>query len=382
VFLGLVGQFDPPREEVREAVRECRTAGIRTVMVTGDHRATGLAVAKSLEIAREGDLAVDGRELEALDRTDFKQKLSKLSVFARVHPAQKYKIVEEFQSAGEVVAMTGDGVNDAPALARADIGVAMGITGTEVAKEASKIVITDDNFATIVRAVEEGRVVYRNIKKAVLLLLSTSVAEVLVLLGSLLLGFPLPFLAVQILWNNVVTEGTVTVNLVMEPREGDEMQKPPIPRDEPILTRPMLRRLILMSITIAACTLSFFIYRLSQGVPLDHARTATFTLLAVCEWFNVLNCRSETKSALSLSIFKNRWLVGGLVLSNLLQVAVVFLPFFNKTFHTVPIPLSEVFLIGAVGSVVLWVEEARKLIVRRRGSSDRSTPLRAQLEGT
>jgi magnesium-transporting ATPase (P-type) len=180
------------------------------------------------------------------------------------------------------------------------------------------------------------------------------------------LGYPLPFAAVQILWNNVVTEGTITVNLVMEPKEGDEMRRPPIPRREAILTRPMLGRLALMSVTITICTLGFFIHRISQGVPFAQAQTATFVLLAVCEWFNVLNCRSETKSALSLSIFRNRWLIGGLVVSNALQVAVVFVPFPNTIFHTVPIPLSEVVAIGAVGSAVLWVEELRKLVARRR----------------
>jgi magnesium-transporting ATPase (P-type) len=365
-LLGLVGQFDPPRDEVKDAVAECHAAGIRTVIVTGDHKATGLAVARSLGIATDGTVAFDGRELEAMRGEGSAAQLSNVSVFARVHPAQKLQIVEAMQQSGEVVAMTGDGVNDAPALARADVGVAMGITGTEVAKEASKIIITDDNFATIVRAVEEGRVVYRNIKKAVLLLLSTGLAELLVLLSALLLGYPLPFAAVQILWNNVVTEGTITVNLVMDEKEGDEMRRPPIPRNEAILTRSMLGRMVLMSITIAACTLGYFAYRIAQGVPFAHAQTATFTLLAVCEWFNVLNCRSETKSALSFDVFKNHWLIGGLVVSNVLQVLVVFTPFMNKIFHTVPIPLSEVFAIGAVGSVVLWVEELRKFIVRRR----------------
>jgi len=365
-FLGLVAQFDPPREEVRDAIAECRTAGIRTLMVTGDHKVTGQSIARSLGIAAEGDLALDSRELESLNEAQLKEQVRRTSVFARVYPAQKFKIVEALQSHGMVVAMTGDGVNDAPALARADVGVAMGITGTEVAKEAAKIVITDDNFATIVRAVEEGRVVYRNIKKAILLLLSTGVAEVLVLLVSLALGYPVPFAAVQILWNNVVTEGTVTVNLVMEPREGDEMRQPPIPRNEAILTRPMMGRLLLMSITISVCTLGFFIYHLRRGVPFAQAQTATFTLLAVCEWFNVINCRSETRSAFTLGLFKNRWLIGGIVLSNLLQIAVVYVPFLNTVFKTVPLPPSEVSLIAAVGSVVLWVEEARKWVARRR----------------
>jgi Ca2+-transporting ATPase len=374
-LLGLVGQMDPPRDEVAAAVEACRSAGIRTVVVTGDHKATGLAVARTLGIAREGDVALDGAELERLSDAELAAGVSKVSVFARVHPSQKLRIVEALGAKGEVVAMTGDGVNDAPALARADVGVAMGVTGTEVAKEAAKLVITDDRFDTIVAAVEEGRAVYRNIKKVILLLLSTGLAEVLALVVGLLMGLPILFWAVQILWNNVVTEGAITVNLVMDPKEGDEMKRPPIPRDEPLVTGAMLRRGLLMSGTMALGVVGFFAFRLAQGMPVEQARTATFTLLAVFEWFNVLNCRSETKSALSLDVFKNHWLVGGLLLSNVLQALVVFAPAMNAIFHTVPIPLSEVLLIGAVGSTVLWVEELRKWRSRRgaaRGAKARA----------
>src|SRR5690606_26251777 len=207
ILLGLVGQMDPPRAEVKDAVARCREAGIKPVMVTGDHKATGQAIAQALGIAREGDAAVDGRELERMTDAELADRIEQISVFARVHPAQKLRIVDAYQRRREVVAMTGDGVNDAPALVRANVGVAMGITGTEVAKDAATIVIADDNFATIVAAVEEGRVVYRNIKKAVLLLFSTSAAEVIVLLLAMVLGYPPPFAAVQILWNNLVTEG-------------------------------------------------------------------------------------------------------------------------------------------------------------------------------
>jgi len=367
-FLGLVGQFDPPRPEVAGAVERCHAAGIRPIVITGDHKETGLAVARQLGIARDTDRAVDGRELEEMQDQELQLCLRSIPVFARVHPAQKLRIVENLQATGEVVAMTGDGVNDAPALVRADVGVAMGITGTEVAKRAADIVVTDDNFATIVQAVEEGRVVYRNLKKAILLLLSTALAEIVVLLLALFFGYPLPFAAVQILWNNVVTEGTITVNLMMEPREGDEMQGPPIPRGEPILTRAMLGRMFLMGAVIAGLTLGYFAVRLAQGVPFERARTGTFTLLAVCEWFNVLNCRSATRSAFGAGVLRNRWLVGGILLSNLLQMAVVFAPPLNEVFYTVPLPAAEVLAIGAVGSLVLWVEEARKLVARRRRS--------------
>jgi Ca2+-transporting ATPase len=364
-FLGLVGQIDPPRTEVRAAVASCRAAGIRPVMITGDHAATALAIGRQLGIAGDGDEAVDGRELEALTDDELGARLDRVAVFARVLPAQKLRIVEAFQRRGEVVAVTGDGVNDAPALVRADVGVAMGVTGTEVAKEAAKIVITDDDFSTIAAAVEEGRVVHRNLKKALLHLGTTSAAEVVVLLAAVALGYPAPFAAVQILWNNLVTEGVITINLVMEPPEGDEMAQRPTRLDEPLLTRALLRRLALLTPTIVVITLGWFIWRVEHGVPMDVAQTETFTLLVVCEWFNVLNCRSEWRSAFDRAILGNPWLVGGLVVGNLLQIAVVFFAPLATIFHTVPIGPGQVLAIGAAASLVLWVEEARKVFVRR-----------------
>ena len=369
-LLGLVGAHDPPREEVAEAVRACASAGIRPVMVTGDHKATGLAIARTLGIAGAGDVALDSRELDALGDDALGDALDRISVFARVHPAQKLRIVEAFQSRGHVVAMTGDGVNDAPALARADVGVAMGRTGTEVAKQAAKVVVTDDNFATIVAAVEGGRLVFRNISKAVLYLISTSIAEVTVLLVALLCGYPPPLAAVQILWINLVTEGTVTVNLVMDRGDASAMRRRPIARSEPLLSRAMLGRAALLSIAISASTLGWFVTRLSAGVPFADAQSETFTVLAVCQWFNVLNCRSENTSALRLGLFGNRWLLAGILLSNLLQLSVIYIPAMNRVFHTVPIDVGEFFAIGAVASAVLWVEELRKLWVRRRAAPD------------
>lgn len=366
-FLGLVGQMDPPREEVKLAVAQCRDAGIRPVMITGDHKITGLAVARTLGIARDGDMAMDGRELDKMPEQDLRTNLDRISVFARVHPAQKLRIVAAFQAQKNVVAMTGDGVNDAPALASADVGVAMGITGTEVAKGAAKIVISDDNFATIVNAVEEGRLVYRNLKKVILYLFATSMAEVVVLMSALLFGYPLPLAAVQILWINIVTEGTVTVNLIMEPPEGDEMKLPPIQQSEPLLNRTMLKRVFLMTPTMALSTFGYFIWRLSTGAPFTQVQSETFTVLAVCQWFNVLNCRSELHSALNLSILKNYWLLGGLVLGNVLHFLVIYTEPMNRIFHTAPIPVTHFFLIGAVASLVLWLEEIRKFFARRPG---------------
>jgi len=365
-LLGLAGEIDPPRDEARVAVAACRDAGMRPVMVTGDHKLTGLAIARELGIARDGDRAVDGAELERMGEADLRDELPRIAVFARVQPAQKLRIVEALQARGDVVAMTGDGVNDAPALARADVGVAMGVTGTEVAKSAAKIVVTDDNFATIVGAVEQGRVVYGNLKKVILYLFATSIDEVVVLLLALLGGFPLPLVAVQILWINIVTEGTLTLNLVMDPPDGDEMRRAPVPRDDALIDRSMLGRLVVMVTAAVVVTFGWFAWRIGQGAELALVRTETFTLMVLCQWFNVLNCRSPLRSAIGWGAPSNRWLAGGLALSVVLQAAVLYLPAMNALFHTAPLPLGGLLPLVALASVVLWAEETRKALARRR----------------
>lgn len=359
-FLGITGQFDPPRPEVKAAVHACRSAGIRPIIVTGDHKITGLAVAKMLDIADEGDIAIDGQELSLISDENLHERLHQISVFARVHPAQKLRIVNAWQQNNAVVAMTGDGVNDAPALAKADVGVAMGMTGTEVAKEAAKIIITDDNFATIVHAVEEGRIVFRNLKKLLLYLVSTGLTELIVLYIALIFGLPLPLAAVQILWVNLITSGALSLPLVLEPKEGNEMTLSPISRDEPLIDRQILKRMAFMVPAMTASTLFYFIYRLSSDIPFAQVQTGTLTVLAVCQWFNALNCRSEIRSAFK-GLLTNRWIFFGLLGGNIMQMGVVFLPPLNYIFHTVPMPISEIFLIGSTASLVLWVEELRKL---------------------
>ena len=366
VLLGLVGEMDPPREEVRLSVVQCQQAGMRAVMATGDHRATGLAVARVLGIAREGDRAIDGSELDRMPDAELRAAIPGTAVFTRVRPEQKLRIVEALQAGGERVAMTGDGVNDAPALIRADVGVAMGRSGTEVAKAAAGIVITDDNFSTIVTAVREGRLVHRNLGKVLLYLIATSLDEVIVLLTALLAGYPLPLAAVQILWINIVTESTVALSLIIEPPEGDEMLQKPVERNRRLLGPDLLRRLALMSPVMALSTFGWFAWRVSAGAPLAQVQTETFAVLACCQWFNVLNCRSATRSAFRFGLFTNPWVFGGLLLSVALQALVIYWPPMNVLFHTTPIAFRDLPLIVAVASAVLWTEELRKLIARRR----------------
>ncbi len=369
-LLGLVGQIDPPREEVRVAVAECRDAGIRPLMVTGDHKLTGLAIARELGIAREGDRAVDGAELERMGEADLRDELPRIAVFARVQPAQKLRIVEALQARGEVVAMTGDGVNDAPALARADVGVAMGITGTEVAKSAAKIVVTDDNFATIVGAVEQGRVVYGNLKKVILYLFATSIDEVAVLLLALLGGYPLPLAAVQILWINIVTEGTLTVNLVMDPPDGDEMKRAPVPRNDPLVDRTMLARVVLMAAIAVLVTFGWFAWRLDQGV--DDRPGAHRDLHAAGHVPVVQRAQLPVGHALGAAA---RPLEEPLAAGRAgpergcLQGLVLYAPPMNALFHTVPLSAATLLPLVALASAVLWAEELRKAVARAAGAS-------------
>lgn len=365
-FLGLLGELDPPREEAAAAVQECVLAGVRPVMVTGDHKATAVAIARALGISKDEGQAIDGSELDRLTDEEFDVKVDQARVFARVHPSQKLKIVQAFQRKGHVVAMTGDGVNDAPALVQANVGVAMGIAGTEVAKEAAKIVITDDNFSTIVAAISEGRLVYQNIKKLILFLFVTSIDEVLVLFLALIFGYPPPLAAVQILWINLVSESALTVNLIMEPHEGNEMRRPPIPVHEPLLDRGLLARMPLMVLASVISTFGWFLYRTKAGVPVDVVQSETFTVLVVCQWFNVLNCRSATQTVFSLGLLKNPWLIGGLAIANVLHFLVIYWEPLAQFFHAVPIATDQFFAIGAVASLVLWVEEFRKFLVRKK----------------
>ncbi len=366
VFLGLTGQMDPPRPEAREALALCRNAGIRTVMVTGDHLLTGQAVATELGIANKNSLALEGSAVRKMSESELDLALDRVAVFGRVAPEHKLRIVEGFQRKGHVVAMTGDGVNDAPALTKADIGVAMGVTGTEVAKSAAAMVITDDNFASIVSAVEEGRVIFSNIRKTVFYLFSTSAAEIVALTTALLAGLPLPLRAAQILWINLVTDGLLDINLVMEKAEGDEMRRPPARREAGILSRASMERAALLIPVMGFGTAGLFAWALASGRSYEHAQTLAFTVLVAFQWFNILNARSHLRSVFQIGFFGNKFLLAGLLASVVLQVMSCHAPFMQVLFNTVPLGWTDWVIVLAVASTVVWADELRKLWLRRR----------------
>ncbi|MDD5665167.1 MAG: HAD-IC family P-type ATPase [Candidatus Omnitrophica bacterium] len=368
VFAGLIGNIDPARKEAKEAIKICNHAGIKTIMITGDHLSTAEAVALELGMRNKGDEGITGDLLDHMTDEELEGVVKNFTVFARIEPKHKYHIVKALQRQNEVVAMTGDGVNDAPALAAADIGVAMGITGTDVAKESSSMVIADDNFATIVDAVEEGRGITANMRKTILYLLCSSGTEIIVLMAALSVGMPLPLFALQILWINLVTDGALTINLIMEPKE-DVMNHPPDKKDEPILTKRLIKLLFFRAPIMAAGIIGLFVYEMNRGMPLIYCRTVAFTLLAVTQWFNGINCRSDSRSIFKMPFFGNRYLILGLVLAVFLHFGVIYIPFLQNIFSTLALSFKDWLKIIAVGSSIFWLEELRKLIANRRGVS-------------
>ncbi|NBD36432.1 MAG: HAD-IC family P-type ATPase, partial [Chloroflexi bacterium] len=366
IFVGLAGMMDPPRPEVPEAVARCKRAGIRVIMATGDHKVTGAAIARDVGILEEGGEAMTGGELEHLSDEELDAALDKISVFARVAPEHKHRIVEALQRQGHVVAMTGDGVNDAPALQAAQIGVAMGITGTDVTKETAEMVLTDDNFTSIVNAVEEGRVIFHNVRKVVKFLLATNIGEDLTLLSSLVLfaSKGLIITPVQILWVNLVTDGILDITLAMEPKEGDVMEDPPRDPDARIINREILQNILFVAIFMAVGTLWMFSQTDRSG-NLARAQTLAFTTLAMFQVFNSLNCRSRTKSVFELGLFKNRYLIGAISLSIFLQWASGYVPFLRSAIGTVPLTWQDWGLILLVACSIFVADEVRKFVQRR-----------------
>jgi len=351
---GLWGMIDPPREESIKAVSDAKGAGIHPVMITGDHAATALAIARQVGIAEDGE-ALTGQDIEGMEKPDLAKAALEGGLFARVSPAHKLKIMEALKEQGHIVAMTGDGVNDAPALKGADIGVAMGRAGTEVAKEAADMVLTDDNFATIVHAVEEGRVIYSNLRRVVFFLLATNLGEILTLAAALVIGLDLPLTAVMILWVNLVTDGACTVPLGVEPRHSDVLKHPPRDPKEFIVDRRVALRMALLTPIMAAGTLGLFWYAQQNG-GLDYARTVAFTTMAAFQWFQAFNARSNYQSVFSIGVFSNKWVLLGVGIAILLQLGAVHTPVGQLLFGTTGLSWTDWLWIAMVSGTI-WVAD-------------------------
>ena len=364
-ILGLVGMMDPPREEAREAVRLCKTAGIRPVMITGDHPLTAQSIATRLGILEEGDEGVMvGRELEQLSQEEFEKRVESIRVYARVAPEQKLKIITALQDKGQFVAMTGDGVNDAPALKRADIGVAMGITGTDVSKEAAAMILLDDNFATIVKAVKEGRRIFDNIRKFIKYTMTSNSGEIWTIALAPLLGLPIPLLPIHILWINLVTDGLPGLALAAEPAEKGIMERPPRHPKESIFAQGLGVHVIWVGLLMGAVSLLTQTWFLKTGQA--HWQTMVFTVLCLSQMGHVLAIRSERESLFSQGILSNKPLVGAFLLTFVLQMATIYVPQLNSIFKTTPLSFGQLAVTLALSTVVFLAVELEKLVKRRR----------------
>jgi Ca2+-transporting ATPase len=362
-LIGLQGMMDPPREEVFQAIDQAKRAGVRVIMVTGDHQSTAVAIARRLKMVEgESVPVIAGQELERMPDEELYRRVGEVNVFARVTPLHKLRIVQQLIRRGEVVAVTGDGVNDTPALKAAHIGVSMGKGGTDAAKETSDMIVTDDNFASIFAALKEGRVVFDNIRKVILFLLSTGLAQIILILIALLLAIPLPLLPAQILWLNLVSNGLQDVALAFEPGEKGIINMPPRRRNEPVISRLMAERLVIIGIVIALGTLFTFVWSLSRGYNLAHARTVALTTIVLFQLFNVFNVRSEKISILRMRLLSNPFLFFSVVASIMAQVVIVYVPAFQFVFRTFPLFILDWILITVVAITVLAVVEGEKAL--------------------
>jgi Ca2+-transporting ATPase len=365
-FVGLVAMIDPPREEVKKAIQDCKTAAIRTVMITGDHKNTAIAIARGLGFFEQNSVALTGEELDKLTDEQLSEKVKETVVYARVSPEHKLRVVRAWKGHNEVVAMTGDGVNDAPAVKEANIGVAMGITGTDVTKEVSDMIITDDNFASIVAAVEEGRGIYDNIRKFIHYLLSCNAGEVLVMFVSSLIGWPIPLLPIQILWVNLITDGLPALALGVDPIDPNVMKRPPRPSSQSVITKQTALLVLAQGGFIALCSLAAFAFVLFvEDEGLSRARTAAFVVLACSQLFHALNCRSQTESLFKIGILTNIKLVLAAAISFLLQMMVVYVPFFQVIFKTEPLRVIDWIMVVVISSLPLWAMEIVKAINKK-----------------
>ncbi|MFS8629736.1 MAG: cation-transporting P-type ATPase, partial [Bacillales bacterium] len=350
-FLGLEGMIDPPRPEVKHAVEECKAAGIKTVMITGDHLVTAKAIASQLGILQENSKVIDGKTLSKMTVQELEEIVEDVAVFARVSPEHKLKIVKALQNKGHIVAMTGDGVNDAPAIKAADIGIAMGIAGTDVAKEASSLVLLDDNFATIKEAIKEGRNIYENIRKFIRYLLASNVGEILVMLFAMLLALPLPLVPIQILWVNLVTDGLPAMALGLDQPEEDVMRRKPRSPDEGVFARGLGWKVVSRGFLIGIATLAAFMTVYYQNPDeLAYAQTVAFATLVLAQLIHVFDCRSE-KSILARNPFENKYLTGAVLSSLILMLVVIYYPPLQPVFHTVPIEARDWLLVAGMAAI-------------------------------
>ncbi|MFP4401512.1 MAG: calcium-translocating P-type ATPase, SERCA-type [Candidatus Woesearchaeota archaeon] len=359
VFVGLQAMIDPARKEVKDAIEKCRDAGIKTVMITGDHKLTALAIAKELGIFKEGDMALTGDELERLSDKKLKRVVENITIYARVSPEHKARILDTLKKKGHVVAMTGDGVNDAPALKKADIGVSMGITGTDVAKEASDMILTDDHFTSIVNAVEEGRGIYNSIKQFVQYTLSSNLGEILVIFLAILIGWPLPLIAIQILWVNLLTDGLPGLALGLDPFNKDIMKVPPRKRDENIISKDVVINILIVGIVMGFGTLFLFH---NYGIETIKAKSVAFTTLVFFQLFNVLTYRAKR---FKIDIKDSKYILGSVIISILMQIIVLYTPL-NMVFKTVPLGILDWIKIIAVSSSLYIILEIKKIIEEKK----------------
>jgi Ca2+-transporting ATPase len=362
-FIGLLGMIDPARPEVAPAIRTARKAGIETVMITGDYLNTALAIGKEIGLLREGEQALTGTQLDRIDDGEFENIVEEVAVYARVSPQHKVKIVDALKARGHIVAMTGDGVNDAPALKRSSIGVAMGITGTDVSKETADMVLTDDNYASIVAAIEQGRIIYSNIRKFVYYLLSCNMAEIAILLVTMLAGWPLPLLPIQLLMLNLITDGLPALALGMEKGDPDIMDQPPRPVREPIVNRDMIIGIAVQTVAISLAVLTAFQIGLEAGEA--HARTMAFATLSISELLRAYTSRSERYSLLAIGVFSNKWMQWAVLTSLVILLAIIYVPFLDPVFGTTVLTLEDWSVMVPLILVPSLAAEVNKLVLRK-----------------